>query len=355
MQQRMRHGRRWRFAVEVAAAVVCVAAGPHVVSALASTGEAPPPDTRPPRRPDPARQLAALLASLPTPPPAHSGLSDAAPDALSSDALSPEAARLQNAAIPISDAPNPAARPYSLEGAGALQEARATDCMAAAVYYEAGGESLDGQRAVAQVVLNRLRDPQFPKTVCEVVFEGSGRPGCQFTFTCDGSLDRPPTEGGWAQARKVAQAALHGYVMKAVGGATRYHADYVAPGWSPAMAKVAVVGQHIFYRWPQGVRAPAAPGPLRVASLDEPPADLGKLPLTPVPQEPAPAPEVAAPPAQIAAATRPVAAIEAAGDKMADAGAVAAEAGPVLMPGQLDWQGRPRDQGPPRLARPDTF
>jgi len=349
MQQRMRHGRRWRFAVEVAAAVVCVAIGPHVVSALASTGAAPEPEARPPERPDPARQLAALMASLPTPP-AESSLPDAAPDS-----LSPEAARLQNAAIPISDAPNPAARPYRLDDAGALQEARSTDCMAAAVYYEAGGESLDGQRAVAQVVLNRLRDPQFPKTVCEVVFEGAGRPGCQFTFTCDGALDRPPAADGWAQARKVAEAALHGYVMKAVGGATHYHADYVAPGWSPALTKVAVVGQHIFYRWPRGVRAPAAPGPLRVASLDEPPAGLGKLPLTPVPQGPVPAPEVTAPPVRIAAATQSIAAIETAADKMADASDVAAEAGPVLTPKQLDWQGRPRDRGPPRLARPDTF
>ena len=168
MLPRVGANRRWRFVLEAVGAVICVAVGPHVVSALASTGD-PPPDVRPRAR-DPssaAARLAALLASIPTPLPVH-GSPDADPDA-----LSPDAARLQNASIPISDAPNPAAEPFRLEAAGAMDEARATDCMTAAVYYEAGEDSVDGQRAVAQVVLNRLRAPQFPKTVCDVVFQGS--------------------------------------------------------------------------------------------------------------------------------------------------------------------------------------
>lgn len=347
MLLRVRTNRRWRLSVEVVAVLVCVALGPRVVSALASTGE--PPHLRAPEPPVQAGRLSTLRASLPTAPQAA-----LLPPAADRD-LSPDAARLLNADIPISAAPNPAARPYTLTSTGALADARAIDCLAAAVYYEAGKESLEGQRAVAQVVVNRLRDPVFPKTVCGVVFQGAGGPGCQFTFACDGALDRPPSAEGWTRARKIAAAALHGYVMKAVGGATHYHADYVAPDWSPAMSKVAVIGQHVFYRWPGDVR-PAAPraGALQVASLDEQPPDLGKLPLTPVPEAPAPEPEVATQPMRIAAAA-PEAAVEHAADRMVDAGDVAAVAGPILTPKDLDWQGRPRDTGPPHLARPDAF
>jgi hypothetical protein len=105
-----------------------------------------------------------------------------------------------------------------------------------------------------------MRHPAFPKTVCGVVFQGSVRTGggCQFTFTCDGSLARKPDEEAWARARKVAEAALNGYVMKKVGEATHYHAAYVAPYWSPTLVKVAVVGQHIFYRWTGSWGEPAA-------------------------------------------------------------------------------------------------
>jgi spore germination cell wall hydrolase CwlJ-like protein len=345
MPLRPRENRRWRISVEVAGALLCLVAGPHVVSALASTGEAPPAT---PRR-DPAaarRPFASIMANIPSAPSI-----EALPDA-AVDELSPEAARMANAAIPVSDAPNPAARPFRLATGGALDEARAADCMAAAVYYEAGSESLDGQRAVAQVVLNRLRDPVFPKTVCGVVFEGAQAPGCQFTFTCDGALDRPPSQEGWGRARKVAEAALHGYVMKAVGAATHYHADYVVPAWSPALVKVAVVGQHIFYRWPGGVRpAPKA----QVASLDDGALDLGKLPLTPVPEEPTAPPQAAFAPVEIAAAAPASPPVESAADRVVDAGAVAPQAGPILKPQDLDWQGRPRRSGPPRLARPDNF
>jgi len=106
--------------------------------------------------------------------------------------------------------------------------------------------------------LNRLRHPAFPKSVCGVVYQGSGGRVCQFTFVCDGALYRQPELGAWRQAEQVARAALAGYVETAVGEATHYHADYVAPRWAPLLAKVAQIGQHIFYRWPGGWGQPAA-------------------------------------------------------------------------------------------------
>lgn len=127
----------------------------------------------------------------------------------------------------------------------------ALDCLTAAVYYEAAGEGEQGQRAVAQVVLNRVRHPAFPARVCDVVYQGSERrTGCQFTFTCDGSLTRRPSRDGWDRARKIAADALAGSVDTAVGMATHYHANWVVPYWAPRLDKIAAVGNHIFYRWP---------------------------------------------------------------------------------------------------------
>ncbi len=132
--------------------------------------------------------------------------------------------------------------------------ARALDCLTQAVYYEANNQSEDGQRAVAQVVLNRVRDRAFPSSVCGVVYQGSTRStGCQFTFTCDGSLNRQPSVTGWNRARSVASAALSGTVYAPVGSATFYHANYVSPWWATSMDKVATVGAHIFYRWRSGM------------------------------------------------------------------------------------------------------
>lgn len=126
----------------------------------------------------------------------------------------------------------------------------ALDCLTAAVYYEAASESGQGQRAVAQVVLNRVRHPAFPARICDVVYQGSERPtGCQFTFTCDGSLRRQPSLAGWQRAQRIAENALAGAVEPAVGMATHYHADWVAPYWAPELDKIAAMGVHIFYRW----------------------------------------------------------------------------------------------------------
>jgi len=136
---------------------------------------------------------------------------------------------------------------------------RALNCLTQAVYYEAGNQSDDGQRAVAQVVLNRVRDRAFPSSVCGVVYQGSTRStGCQFTFTCDGSLGRTPTAAGWDRARAVASSALGGSVYAPVGSATFYHANYVSPWWAKSMDQVATVGAHIFYRWRGGMEGALA-------------------------------------------------------------------------------------------------
>ena len=154
-----------------------------------------------------------------------------------------------NQHIPLASGPNPAAAPFKFRGDQAAR-ARALEGLASAVYYEAGQESTDGQRAVAQVVLNRVRHGAFPSSVCGVVYQGSTRStGCQFTFTCDGSLYRAADVAGWRRAYSVAQAALSGSVYAPVGWATHYHANYVVPYWAPTLAKNAVVGAHIFYRW----------------------------------------------------------------------------------------------------------
>jgi len=169
-----------------------------------------------------------------------------------------EEAEAINAALPFVGGPLNAARPFATSGNSDLDQRRALLCLTQAVYYEAGFEPVDGRRAVAQVVLNRLRHPAFPKSVCGVVYQGAGSRVCQFTFVCDGALYRAPARDAWLDAERIARAALSGYVQVSVGEATHYHADYVAPRWAPLLAKVARIGQHIFYRWPGAWGQPAA-------------------------------------------------------------------------------------------------
>ncbi|MEO6339398.1 MAG: cell wall hydrolase, partial [Caulobacteraceae bacterium] len=128
------------------------------------------------------------------------------------------------------------ATPFVLQAKLPAERERAVRCLTNAIYYEAALESVDGQRAVAQVVLNRVRDPNFPKSICGVVYEGWERAtGCQFSFTCDNALLRAPMAPFYQNSRKVAEAALAGSVMGEVGTATHYHADYVAPYWGPTL------------------------------------------------------------------------------------------------------------------------
>jgi spore germination cell wall hydrolase CwlJ-like protein len=167
-------------------------------------------------------------------------------------------AKLINAAMPFSEAPVVAARAFVLPAGETLDQRRALLCLTQAVYYESGFEPAAGRRAVAQVILNRLRHPAYPKSVCGVVYQHNSTPVCQFTFVCDGSLSRRPAAAAWKQAEDVARAALAGYVERSVGAATHYHADYVAPSWAPLLTKISKLGAHIFYRWPGAWGQPSA-------------------------------------------------------------------------------------------------
>ena len=285
--------------------------------------------------------------------------------------LDPDQARAWNLANPTSTLPNPAARPFKLKTGGMLDEARAVDCMTAAIYYEAAWESLDGQRAVAQVVLNRMRHPAFPKTVCGVVFQGSNRTtGCQFSFTCDGAMNRPPQEAAWLRARSVAQAALDGYVMKKVGTATHYHANYVAAYWSPSLVKVGTIGAHIFYRWTGGSGLPPAfsgaylgteAEGMRIAALDRyataPKIDASNA--RDSLEEALPVEEAALPKAPKAADGKTPAAPHetelAKAEPLITVADAAKDAGALLKAEDLDWTGQPRKRGPPRLAMPGSM
>lgn len=177
------------------------------------------------------------------------GLPEDAPLNAATPSLSDmDAARARNAAVPFVKGPVPPAPRFAFRGAGEDRR-RATECLALAAMAEAG-PSDTGQRAVIQVILNRVRHPAFAKTVCGVVFEGSERAtGCQFTFTCDGSLTRRYSDSAWLQARLRAGEALGGYVFKPVGLATHYHTDWVYPYWSPELDKLARIETHLFFRW----------------------------------------------------------------------------------------------------------
>ena len=152
----------------------------------------------------------------------------------------------------------PAARSFTLFGGG-LDKARALQCMTNAIYYEAASEADAGQRAVAQVVLNRVAHPSYPNSVCGVVFQGSERrTGCQFSFTCDGSMKRKPGAGAWARAQRIAQDALSGSVFEPVGLATHYHTVWIYPYWAPSLDHIGTIGAHRFYRWKGSAGQPAA-------------------------------------------------------------------------------------------------
>lgn len=157
-------------------------------------------------------------------------------------------AEVRNAAIPFVGLTAPM-RAFHL-AAPAASAASALKCLTQAIYYEAATEPLEGRRAVAQVVLNRVRHPAYPNSVCGVVYQGAElSTGCQFSFTCDGSLLRTPMAGPWREDEQIAREALAGHVEAEVGTATHYHADYVLPRWAFEMNKIAQLGRHLFYRF----------------------------------------------------------------------------------------------------------
>ncbi|MEP7211092.1 MAG: cell wall hydrolase [Alphaproteobacteria bacterium] len=161
----------------------------------------------------------------------------------------------------------------------AEREKAELDCLAKAVYYEARSEPTRGQLAVAEVVMNRVNDSRFPKTVCGVVYQGQTREvGCQFTFTCDGSLRIAPSGPAWDRARDIALHVAMGLNKPVTNHATHYHTDYVNPYWSPGMVETAEVGQHIFYRFPKTTAEWAhARLALGLQTLDGEPVDADAL------------------------------------------------------------------------------
>ena len=123
-------------------------------------------------------------------------------------------------------------------------------CLAQALYYEARGEGRIGEQAVAEVVFHRMNAGNFGHSICAVVYEGAGHPGCQFSFTCNGDLDRPREDSAWRKSEQLAAQILTGEVLlhNTTGGATHYHATWVSPFWAPALKRTAQIGNHIFYR-----------------------------------------------------------------------------------------------------------
>jgi spore germination cell wall hydrolase CwlJ-like protein len=196
---------------------------------------------------------AAASAGLPARPSAKSPFVTSATAAASSP---PAASRygwsdlVRMAAMKGGDGEEPA-KPF-----GALSEkefrARELRCMATAIYFEARGESVRGQIAVGQVIMNRVRSDFYPNTICGVVFQGQwNKNACQFSFACDGVTDAPKEKEQWATALDVAKQVISGKVyLNDIAGATHYHAVYVRPDWRRDVKRIKQIGVHIFYKAP---------------------------------------------------------------------------------------------------------
>lgn len=160
----------------------------------------------------------------------------------------------------------------------AQRQAQELRCLAQAIYYEARSESRQGQVAVAEVVLNRVRHRLYPDSICDVVFEGvdpARRAGCQFSFACDGSMRREPRGRAWANAERIAAHAMLGVNegAPAIGSATHYHTTSIAPDWSYTLVRTGQVGSHVFYRFPgrsERNTLPATVTPVSTAVEDTP-------------------------------------------------------------------------------------
>jgi Cell Wall Hydrolase len=130
-------------------------------------------------------------------------------------------------------------------------DAAEINCLAEAVYYESRGETFAGQSAVAEVIMNRVNHRVYPDTICGVVYEGSERTtGCQFSFTCDGSLNRSPRGRAWRRSQLVAEHVAIGFAPPRTRRATHYHTTAVNPHWSGSLVQTGQIGTHVFYRFP---------------------------------------------------------------------------------------------------------
>jgi hypothetical protein len=124
-------------------------------------------------------------------------------------------------------------------------------CLAEALYFEARGESVKGQFAVAEVILNRVANARFPNTVCGVIYQGTGKKfQCQFTYSCDGNSEVINERAAYAQVGKIAKITLDGDTQHLTGGATYYHTNAVRPYWSRVFSLTTTIGVHRFYRMP---------------------------------------------------------------------------------------------------------
>lgn len=167
-------------------------------------------------------------------------------------------AQSRNARIPVTSGLHRDLAAYSPISGGTPQYSTALKCLTQAIYYEAANEPRKGKHAVAQVVMNRMRHPAYPNSVCGVVYQGVNDRVCQFSFTCDGALLRKPLQRQWRESLDVAKEAMSGKQLPEVGTATHYHADYVVPKWAYTLAKLEVIGTHIFYRFPGRAGEPRA-------------------------------------------------------------------------------------------------
>ena len=124
-------------------------------------------------------------------------------------------------------------------------------CLAEALYFEARGEPIQGQLAVGEVILNRVKDTRYPSSICKVINQGTGRRfACQFTYTCDGKLETVHERKPYEMALKIAKILMTTHDGKLTRGSTHYHSNYVNPKWSKKFERVAKFGRHIFYRQP---------------------------------------------------------------------------------------------------------
>lgn len=172
----------------------------------------------------------------------RSALESVAPKRIAAISTAPKAARAANLPTAVT-AEYLASQPVPTGGGGEFQ------CLAEVLYHEARGESLQGQVAVAEVILNRVQDASFPSSICGVVNQGNGQ-GCQFSYTCDGKADHVREPAAYAQAAKIAKVMLEGAKTDLTDGATYFHTPMVSPAWSKRFTRTTQIGSHIFYRPP---------------------------------------------------------------------------------------------------------
>jgi spore germination cell wall hydrolase CwlJ-like protein len=139
----------------------------------------------------------------------------------------------------------PARYPITTAAAVDAQELR---CLALTLYWEARAEKRHAMEAVAWVVLNRRKNPEFPKTICAVVREGGEKPPCQFSYWCDGKAETPQNDEAWKRTRKIATDMLENPSRDPTGGALFFHSSDIAPPWTKERKRTARIGRHIFYR-----------------------------------------------------------------------------------------------------------